>query len=376
MDQKEIMSFYILSSIPYIGNKTIIRLIDKYKTAENILNLPISKLEQDLSKRQFESFKENYKSSKFSYKYENIRRNGISFIPYTSDKYPSKLKKIPDPPAFLYVKGKLPDENKKSVAIVGARMCSEYGRYIARTYATTLARSGVQIISGMAMGVDSISQKGTLDVAGSTFAVLGNGVDICYPPENIDIYNKIPENGGIISEYYPGTQPKASLFPPRNRIISGLCDILLVVEARKRSGTQITVDMALEQGKEIFAIPGRVTDKLSDGCNELIKQGAGIALSPYDILESLEDICAHRSVYDKDVCENNEKTNSDLTYLNDMERAILDVIDIYPLSSSSIIEKLTQKGLDYQTRDILTTLTMMNIKGLIKSEGNYYSKKM
>jgi DNA processing protein len=137
----------------------------------------------------------------------------------------------------------------------------------------------------MARGIDGIAQKAALDAGGKSYAVLGCGVDICYPEENRDLYERLQQQGGILSEYPPGMQPIAKLFPPRNRIISGLSDLVLVIEARKRSGTLITVDMALEQGREVYALPGRVSDALSDGCNRLIRQGAGPATCPEDILE-------------------------------------------------------------------------------------------
>lgn len=201
--------------------------------------------------------------------------------------YPERLRNIPQPPRSIYVIGSLPDSSKPSIAIVGARTASPYGRYVAKQFAGLLARNGVQVISGMARGIDRAGHEGALDSEGSTFAILGNGVDICYPRENIDIYNKIKQTGGLISEIMPGTAPMPRFFPMRNRIISGLADIVLVVEAREKSGALITADQALEQGKDVYAVPGRVTDELSKGCNRLIMQGAGMALSVEDILKEL-----------------------------------------------------------------------------------------
>ena len=172
-----------------------------------------------------------------------------------------------------------------AAAIIGARLASGYGREQARRFARRLASRGITIISGMARGIDGIAQKAALDAGGRSYAVLGCGVDICYPEENRELYDRLLQEGGIISEYPPGTYPEARLFPQRNRIISGLSDLVLVIEARKKSGTLITVDMALEQGREVYALPGRVSDALSDGCNRLIRQGAGPATCPEDILE-------------------------------------------------------------------------------------------
>ena len=157
-------------------------------------------------------------------------------------------------------------------------------------FARELSISGVQIISGLARGIDGIAQRNSIKVGGSTFGVLGCGVDVIYPKENDDIFNDILINGGLLSEFEPGTQPLRQYFPSRNRIISGLSDIVLVVEARKRSGTYITVTQALEQGREVYAVPGRITDALSDGCNNLIASGAGVAVDPNAVLEELREI--------------------------------------------------------------------------------------
>ena len=201
--------------------------------------------------------------------------------------YPQRLKNISGRPRNLYVLGRLPEENRLSVAIIGARDCSEYGKYVARELGTVLGGSGIAVISGMARGIDGISQEAALNAGGSSFGVLGCGVDVCYPKENRQLYERLKLSGGILSEYPPGSPALACHFPPRNRIVSGLADVIVVIEARVKSGTLITVDMALEQGREVYVVPGRVTDRLSDGCNRLIKQGAGILLSQEELLREL-----------------------------------------------------------------------------------------
>ena len=209
---------------------------------------------------------------------------GIAFYSVEAEDYPDKLRWIPDPPYALYVRGRLPNGAKPSAAIIGARMASPYGREQARRFAGALAENGIQIVSGMARGIDGIAGEAALAAGGASFAVLGSGVDVCYPEENRTLYEKLAERGGVISEYPPGTEAQARLFPARNRIISALAEVLLVIEAKTRSGTLITVDMALEQGREVYALPGRVSDALSVGCNRLIKQGAAIATDPEEIL--------------------------------------------------------------------------------------------
>jgi DNA protecting protein DprA len=218
-------------------------------------------------------------------RYRRLCERGIRYIPHMHPDYPKRLKKIPDPPFGIFLLGSLPGEQKPAVAIIGARECSEYGRYMAERAAAELSARGISVISGMARGIDGISQRAALRAGGSTYAVLGCGVDICYPPENRGLYEELKTSGGILSEYLPGTRPQSGLFPMRNRIISGLSDLVLIVEAREKSGTLITADMALEQGKEVYVVPGRITDPLSSGCNRLIRQGAGIAVSIEEMLE-------------------------------------------------------------------------------------------
>ena len=225
-----------------------------------------------------------YRNTDYEEEMERIKGQGISFVTIDDKEFPERLKSIPDAPAFLFYKGELPGNDIPAVAMVGSRKCSYYGKEVCLTFSKRLAEAGIDIISGMAFGVDGFAHRGAIEAGGRTTAVLGCGVDICYPPANRDIYEKLGKPGfGIISEYYPGEAPISYNFPQRNRIISGLADVLLVVEAGKKSGTFITVDHALEQGKDIFAIPGRIGDTVSDGCNILIKNGAHIATEPEEI---------------------------------------------------------------------------------------------
>lgn len=219
--------------------------------------------------------------------YDALINKGIRFITKLDKEYPEKLRPLYNGPFSLYIKGNLPDMTRKTLAIVGTRNASAYGMEITKYFSKSLATSGIGIISGLARGIDTYAHKGALEASAITYGILGCGIDICYPRENIEIYMEMQEKGAIISEYPPGEQPYASNFPMRNRIISGLSDGILVVEAKEKSGSLITVDMGLEQGKDIYAIPGRITDTLSIGCNNLIKMGARLVGSPDDILEEL-----------------------------------------------------------------------------------------
>lgn len=222
-------------------------------------------------------------------------KDKIRVIHETDSDYPERLKAITGRPSSIYVCGALPDDNVPSAAIVGARMCSGYGRAAAYEFGKVLSANGVQIISGMAAGIDSCSQEGALDGGGKSYAVLGCGVDICYPKRSEVLYRRLQDAGGLISEQPPGTKPLPYYFPERNRIISGLADVVIVVEAKAKSGSLITVDFALSQGKSVYAVPGRVGDALSDGCNYLIAQGAGIAYAPKAILDELRLISDTKS---------------------------------------------------------------------------------
>ena len=212
----------------------------------------------------------------------------IKCLTIEDSNFPDRLRKISGMPKKLYYIGNLPDPKKPAAAVVGARMCSPYGRCQAFKYARTMASYGVQIISGMARGIDAEGHKGALDTDTPTFAVLGSGVDVCYPNSNRWLYQRILEKGGgIISELPPGSPPVNWAFPARNRIISGLAEVVVIAEAKKKSGSLITAEHALEQGKDIYVFPGRTTDALSYGCNALIQQGAGIILSVEEFLKQL-----------------------------------------------------------------------------------------
>ncbi len=248
----------------------------------------------------------------------------MRYVKKNDAEYPAVLTRYERMPAGLYVRGDLPDSGKKSAAIVGARACSEYGRAEARRFARVLASAGVQVISGMALGIDSEAHEGALEAGGRTFAVLGSGADVCYPHSKERLYKRIIENGGILSELEPGTPALAYHFPIRNRIISALSDVVIIVEARKRSGSLITADYALEQNKTIYALPGRVRDSLSEGTNDLICQGAVPALSPEQILRDLGILN-----------ENTVKRNS----LSSAEKRILKAVSSAPKSLEMLAEE-------------------------------------
>lgn len=220
----------------------------------------------------------------------NRMTENIHTIEAGAPEFPARLESVTPRVKQLYYIGSLPDDTP-SCAIVGSRRCTPYGRAQAISLAKFLASRGVTVISGMAAGIDGYAHEGALAGGGKTFAVLGCGPDICYPKMHTGLYEAIRKTGGILSEYPPGTPPFAQQFPARNRIISGLVDVVVVVEAKKKSGSLITADFALEMGKTVLAYPGRIGDPVSEGTNALIAQGAGIVSSPESVLWEIEYAC-------------------------------------------------------------------------------------
>lgn len=277
--------WFWICGIPGVGRKTIAKLLEIGASPEAVFSMSEASAEKLLKKSQLESFIYSRNTERIQKEYEELKQRGIRFISCEQDEYPSKLRNIYDFPYGLYIRGKLPDEHQKTIAIVGTREPDHYGKEMARVFAKELARQGIQIVSGLARGIDSIAHQGAIEGGGTTSGVLGCGINICYPKENISLLMEMVKKGGVISEYGMNVKPHPGLFPLRNRIISGISDGILVVEARKQSGSLITADQGLDQGKDIFALPGRSMDPLCEGCNNLIKIGAKLVQKPEDILE-------------------------------------------------------------------------------------------
>ena len=345
---------YWFANVKVITRGKKIRLIDRFKTAKAIYYIEETGLRSCgfLNDKEIQEFITCRKAADIKEDYKEFEKKKIRLITYEMDEYPSKLKDISTPPYALYVKGQLPDESKKSASIVGARDCTPYGETYALSFGKFFGENDIQVISGMARGVDSFGHRGALNGKGKTFAVLGCGVDICYPRENIGLYTDILDNGGgIISEFPPGTNPLANNFPARNRIISALSDIVLVMEAREKSGSLITADMALDQGKDVYALPGPINSDLSAGCNRLIYQGAGILLSRKQLIEELDIIAT----------ELTEKTVKIEKCLENEEKLLYSRLTLYPKDISALIEE-TGINADIAVR----TMVSLQIKGIVR----------
>ena len=283
-----------LSSVGGIGAKRFYRLLSLYGDARSVwdaLGGPLTPpdIRAAVGKSALEKLLAARDEGCFQRLFERLERDGIRAVTRLSEGYPPALTGIYDPPPTLYVRGECPLDADRMIAVVGSRRCTRDGQRAAREFARGLAENGVTVVSGMARGVDAWAHRGALDGRGPTVAVLGCGVDVVYPPENRDLAAEILDSGGaIVSEYVPGTPPFPGNFPARNRIVSGLCAGTLIVEGAKSSGAMITVNLALEQGKEVFAVPGSIYSPLSEAPNRMIQDGAVAALSPWDILERLQ----------------------------------------------------------------------------------------
>ena len=309
---------------------------------------------------------ESRKSKNWKEELEKLEERGIHFLAWDSDRYPGRLKELTGMPYGLYVKGELPEENRTSVAIVGARRCSAYGEKMTLQYSEILAEAGAQIISGMALGIDGAAHRGALSSGGKTFAVLGCGVDLCYPREHKGLYTDLSVKGGILSEYPPGTPPLANHFPARNRLISGLADVVLVMEAKEKSGSLITADRALEQGRDIFALPGPADSALSKGCHRLIDQGAGILLDPEELCEQLHMIPKNKK---NGMAQNNHKNK---IMLETEEDLVYSKCDLFPRSREEI-RRLTGLAPEELSRILLS----LELKGYISERSkNYYFRRI
>lgn len=359
---RETLYLYWLCQSRYLGAAGIDKLYQHYGSYEQVFlsfeadkrQIANPKLFDDLvqKKREFH---------KITQSYHTLGEQGIAFITHLDRRYPERLHQIAQRPAAIYIKGCLPDETKKTAAIIGARNCSNYGRESAEFFAYELSSANVQIISGLAYGIDAAGHRGAVAGGEKTFGVLGCGVNICYPKEHFSLYQKIITNGGVISEFAPGCPPKPFHFPMRNRLISGLADLIIVIEAKENSGSLITVEYALDQGKDVFALPGRIIDPLSQGCLQLIQTGANLLISPTDILDYL-------GLKSEKILRVQEKN---INRLAKKEKIVYSCLDLTEKNMEQIIK---ETGLS--ASECMNVLLDLELQGLInRTSGHYYVKK-
>lgn len=359
--RKEKPYWYWLSLLEEIGPVSRRILSDYFSTAEELYHATDKLLKNvPLSDKIKAALLDGKRRRRMEDEFHKLAERDIYFVTKAEPGFPQRLRDIPDSPDWLFYRGELPGEEVPSVAIIGARECSVYGKGVAEKLARELAQTGIPIISGMARGIDGYAGRAAIR-CGKSYAVLGSGVDICYPMENYSLYEQLPGKGGIISEYAPGSKGAAWHFPCRNRIIAGLADGLIVVEARKKSGTLITVEYALEQGKDVFAVPGRIGEALSEGCNELIRQGAFMITGSIDIVEELSKRYT--------LSQKSEKNIKNKFFLEQPEKIVYAYLRLEPKNVEEIL-----KEVDFSLPELIKILYSMEKKGIVYSPAaNYYA---
>ena len=362
---EEISYWLALSLTPGIGSVLFKRLLDRFKTPKAVFDAGADELSgvEGLGEKVIREIKRGPFEKEVEKELHLLHGAGATIVTFNDDHYPKRLKEIYDPPPLLYIRGELRKEDELAVAIVGSRKTSSYGRWITEKVSREIASQGVTIVSGMARGIDSVAHQGAILGGGRTIAVLGCGVDLIYPPENRSLYGEIVDHGAVLSEFPMGSRPEAVHFPRRNRIISGLSLGVVVVQASGKSGSLITAGYALEQGRDVYAMPGNVGAEGSRGTNQLIKQGAKLVESSEDILEEiLPQWKREGTVEAKDPSHG----------LPEDEKALYQLLGETPLHIDAIIlESRLDPG------KVSSLLLNLELKGLVsQSPGKYFGKKM
>lgn len=304
--------------------------------------------EKIFNAKSMEDFKEYH---------EKVIKYGYNYVTILDEDYPENLRNIEDRPAILFYKGELDHEkDKNSIAFVGARKCTDYGKWACKTLSQGVSAAGITTVSGLAYGIDAICHKSTLEVAGRSIGIIGCGIDKIYPKQNRNLYEQLENNGLILSEFPLGTEPKPYNFPRRNRIISGISLATVVIEAKEKSGTMITTRCALDQGKEVFAVPGNINSIYSKGTNKLIQEGSKLITSADDILEELD--------YLLDI--NQIKPSIDYSSLANDELEIVRYIEENPNTTADLLAA----NLPYNIDEINYLLTSLELRDYIENIGN------
>jgi DNA processing protein len=355
MPSPELRYLVGLSLLPGVGPARFRRILDHYGDPERAYSAPVAELERlGVDARSLPLLAEKRRALSLDREMGRLERLGVTLLPTDDPAYPRRLKEIFNAPPILYVRGDLLPADEQSLGVVGSRSPTAYGRELAARIVPELVHSGLTIVSGLARGIDSIAHHAALDAGGRTLAVLGCGIDVVYPAENRSLYNRIPRAGAVLTEYPLGTKPDAFNFPARNRIISGLSLGAVIVEAQVTSGALITADYALEQNREVFAFPGRATDRGSAGCNKLIREGrAKLVTSTEDILDELDLTVAVQQLEIKAAIP-----------ANDDEARLLSLLSHEPIH----IDDLSRQS-QLAAPTVASTLMMLELKGNVRQVG-------
>ena len=420
MLSEQILYWIWLARACGVASKNFVRLIERFETPFDIYSLGDAEIEyiegignQLKNRLSDKNLEPSYSVLKF------CKKNRVDIITYGDKRYPLSLKRLEDPPAVLFCRGRFPDFNTKlCVAVVGTRKMSEYGKQAAYKIAYEMAAANAIIVSGMAFGNDGVASAGALAAGGDTVAVLGSGIDVVYPKEHTKLYEKIARSGAVITEFMPSTPPDKYNFPMRNRIISGLCQATLVVEGDHRSGSLITARTAIMQGREVFALPGEIYENNSEGPNELIRSGAYAALGADDIINHYDflyhdvinyrglrkakskseldeeyirelNICwkpykatkpvattepAKKTVKEEEVKVREAQTSQSEDMLAGLDDSTRRIFLQMPMDSAVSPDRLVEDG--YTASDVITALTMLELCGLVTSlPGGLYIRK-
>lgn len=342
-------AYVTLALVPGIGHARLRSLLARFETADEILGARLSELRAVPGMtRAAASAVVNARLTEGERAIARAEELGGTALVPTDRRFPSFLREISDPPPLLFVTGTLDYLNRPGIAIIGTRDHTSYGAQVCRKLSTGAARAGLNVVSGMARGIDAIAHEGALDAGGVTVGVLGNGLGVVYPAANRKLYERVSAEGCLVTEFPPGERPNAGSFPRRNRLISGLCKVTLVIEAGVKSGALITADCALNQGREVVAVPGPITSKVSVGCNRLIQMGAKPVLSVADVLEE----------FGLEV-----SPIAPLPNLPDDERIVYDALDSGPLHIDDLV-KVVQTA----TAQLLSAVTSLEVRGLITQQ--------
>jgi DNA processing protein len=339
--------------VPYIGPARLRRLLEHFGSLTVAWAATEPELRRCLEERALRALLQTRRELDLASIMATLEHDGVRIATPVDVTYPALLQEIGAPPPVLYYRGELLETDRMSVAIVGTRRVTAYGRDMAARIAGDLARAGVTIVSGLARGVDGVAHQAALDAGGRTIAVLGSGVKRVYPPEHRNLARRIAEQGAVVSDYLPDTPPDGVNFPPRNRIISGLSLGVVVIEAPDRSGALITVDFAADHGRDVFAVPGPATAANSAGCNRIIREGARLVRNAEDILEDLQIVRRHEAIAIQQALPMSEDDRRLLAVLSSEPQHI---DDLAMLSDSTVA-------------DTSARLMTLELQGLVRNAG-------
>ena len=358
---REQIDYLRLALVHGVGPRTMLSLVEYFGSASEALAASECQLKsvERVGPKLSQAIRESKSTRLVDRVVDHCQRNQVRILFPTDEDFPELLTQIPDPPLVLYVKGNFAPQDQLSIAIVGSRHATHYGRVVTEGLSRSLSRAGLTIVSGLARGIDTYAHRSTLEVEGRTIAVLGSHVTDVYPSENEDLASDIAQSGLIMSETPPFNEPKAGVFPARNRLISGLSLGVIVIEAAERSGALITATHAGEQGRDLFAIPGPVNARMSRGCNRLIRDGAILVQDAEDVLEHLGPLFSAAKLSDDKTIRHPSELQ-----LNDQEQLVLQHVDVVPID---IDEVILRSGLAVSR--VLSTIGALEMRGLIRRAG-------